>query len=56
VKTVQELLRHANSEFTLNVYTQPVNSQKRAAQRKIVQMIVPNVGTLRDQARTGTQA
>ena len=30
VKTVQELLRHANSRITLDVYTQAVNSHKRA--------------------------
>ncbi len=41
VKTVQELLRHANSKITLDVYTQAVNSHKRAAQSKVVQMIVP---------------
>jgi site-specific recombinase XerD len=36
VKTVQELLRHANSRITLDVYTQSVNSNKRAAQSKVV--------------------
>ena len=60
VKTVQELLRHANSKITLDVYTQAVNSHKRAAQSKVVQMIVPNVGTnvgtQQKQARTGTEA
>ncbi|MGA7523241.1 MAG: site-specific integrase [Acidobacteriaceae bacterium] len=60
VKTVQELLRHANSRITLDVYTQAVNSQKRAAQSKVVQMIVPgagtNVGTQQKQATTGTEA
>ena len=55
VKTGQELLRHANSRITLDVYTQTVNSQKRAAQSKVVQMIVPTVGTLKG-ARTGTKA
>ena len=44
VKTVQELLRHANSRITLDVYTQAVNSNKRAAQSKVVRMMVPNVG------------
>jgi site-specific recombinase XerD len=43
VKTVQELLRHANSRITLYVYTQAVNSHK-AAQRKVVRMMVPNLG------------
>ena len=46
VKTVQELLRHANSRITLDVYTQAVNSNKRAAQSKVVRMMVPNVGTI----------
>jgi site-specific recombinase XerD len=44
VKTVQELLRHANSRITLDVYTQAVNSNKRAAQSKVVRMMVSNVG------------
>jgi integrase len=46
VKTVQELLRHANSRITLDVYTQAVNSNKRAAQSKVVRMMVSNVGTI----------
>ncbi|WP_051979206.1 tyrosine-type recombinase/integrase [Edaphobacter aggregans] len=45
VKTVQELLRHANSRITLDVYTQAVNSNKRAAQSKVVKMIVSSEGT-----------
>ena len=44
VKTVQELLRHANSRITLDVYTQAVTSNKRAAQSKVVRMMVSNVG------------
>jgi integrase len=44
IKTVQELLRHANSRITLEVYTQVVNSHKRAAQSKVVRMMVPNLG------------
>jgi len=44
VKTVQELLRHANSRITLDVYTQAVNSHKRAAQSKVVSMMVADVG------------
>jgi integrase len=47
VKTVQELLRHANSRITLDVYTQAVNSHKRAAQSKVVEMMVPNLGETR---------
>ena len=49
VKTVQELLRHANSRITLEVYTQAVTSNKRAAQSKVVKMIVPNSGGIRVQ-------
>jgi len=45
VKTVQELLRHANSRITLDVYTQAVNSNKRAAQSKVVRMMVSSAGT-----------
>ena len=47
VKTVQELLRHANSRITLEVYTQAVTSNKRAAQSKVVKMMVPNLGEMR---------
>ncbi|HEV2486481.1 MAG TPA: site-specific integrase [Terracidiphilus sp.] len=49
VKTVQELLRHANSRITLDVYTQAVSSNKRAAQSKVVEMMVPNLGELKDE-------
>ena len=44
VKTVQELLRHANSRITLDVYTQATTTNKRAAQSRVVKMIVPNLG------------
>jgi integrase len=44
VKTVQELLRHANSRITLDTYTQAVSSTKRAAQSKVVKMMVQIVG------------
>jgi hypothetical protein len=54
IKTVQELLRHANSRITLDVYTQAVTSNKRAAQSKVVRMMVPNAGTvLSDMGTTG---
>ena len=49
VKTVQELLRHANSRITFDVYTQAVNSNKRAAQSKVVKMMVPNLGEIKDE-------
>ena len=50
MKTVQELLRHTNSRITLKVYTQAVTSHKRAAQSKVVRMIVPDLGETKDEA------
>src|SRR5215831_21140635 len=41
VKTVQESLRHADSKVTLDTYTQGLMPVKRAAQQKVVEMIVP---------------
>jgi integrase len=41
VKTVQESLRHADSKVTLDTYTQGLMPVKRAAQRKVIEMIVP---------------
>ena len=54
IKTVQELLRHANSRITLEVYTQAVTSNKRAAQSKVVKMMVAN--TAAAQVETPVQA
>ena len=50
VKTVQELLRHANSRITLEVYTQAVTAHKRAAQSKVVRMMVPDLGERKDES------
>lgn len=41
IKVVQELLRHANSRITLDLYTQAMTSAKRQAQSKVVEMIRP---------------
>jgi integrase len=49
VKTVQELLRHANSRITLDVSTQALSTNKRAAQSKVVKMMVPNLGEMKDE-------
>jgi integrase len=38
VKTVQELLRHANSSVTLNLYAQAVTDIKRNAQSKVARL------------------
>lgn len=41
VKVVQELMRHASSRCTLDVYSQARIAAKRQAQQRVVQMIVP---------------
>jgi len=44
VKVVQELMRHASSRFTLEVYTQAKVKAKREAQQQIVEMMLPDEG------------
>ena len=44
VKVVQELMRHASSRFTLEVYTQAKATAKREAQQRIVEMMLPEEG------------
>lgn len=51
VKTVQSLMRHANSNITMNIYTHAVSSKKRRAQSRVVEMILPQ--QLQAVARTG---
>lgn len=41
IKTIQELLRHANYKVTADTYRQAVTPVKRAAQSKLVEMILP---------------
>jgi integrase len=46
VKTTQELMRHANSKTTMDVYVQAVTPAKREAHGKVVQSLVfPDVPT-----------
>ena len=45
VKTVQELMRHANSRMTLDTYAQALTPAKRAAHLKVVRMIQPAAKT-----------
>jgi integrase len=40
IKTIQELLRHANYRVTADVYTQAMTAAKREAQAKVVRMIL----------------
>jgi integrase len=48
VKVVQELMRHASSRFTLEVYTQAKAKAKRDAQQRIVEMMLPEDGLASD--------
>jgi site-specific recombinase XerD len=41
VKVAQELLRHANSRTTLDIYTRAVSQQKRDANTQVVEMLLP---------------
>src|SRR4029077_6983189 len=45
VKTVQELMRHASSRLTLDVYAQALTPTKRAAHLKLVGLIQPAAET-----------
>ena len=49
MKTVQELLRHANNRITFEVHTQATTSNKRPAQSKVARMMVPNLGETQDE-------
>ena len=40
IKTAQELLRHSNSRITLVLYNQAVSADKRAANTKVVEMLL----------------
>jgi hypothetical protein len=41
VKVIQELMRHASSRSTLEIYSQARNADKRAAQQRVMQMLFP---------------
>jgi integrase len=43
VKVVQELLRHGSAKVTMDIYTQAKMPAKRDAQRKVVEMMRPEV-------------
>jgi integrase len=44
VKVVQELMRHANSRCTLDVYSQARITAKREAQQRIIKMVLTQDG------------
>lgn len=41
IKTAQELLRHANSRITMEIYQQAVSAEKREAQNRVVAGLIP---------------
>jgi hypothetical protein len=47
IKVQQELLRHANIQTTMNIYTQAVSDQKRVANSKVVEMVFTGVKAAR---------
>jgi integrase len=55
VKTVQELLRHANSLVTMNLYAQAVTQAKRQAQSRLVSMLLDENSTTQSTALIGTK-
>ncbi|MGH9598879.1 MAG: tyrosine-type recombinase/integrase [Terracidiphilus sp.] len=46
VKVAQELLRHANVRTTLDIYTRAVSQQKREANAKVVEMMLPGASKM----------
>ena len=42
-KVIQELLRHANLRVTMDTYVQAMSDEKRKAQSKVVEMIMPGI-------------
>jgi integrase len=55
VKTVQELLRPANSLVTMNLYAQAVTQAKRQAQSRLVSMLLDENSTTQSTALIGTK-
>jgi integrase len=55
VKTVQELLRHANSLVTMNLYAQAVTEVKRKAQSRLVGMLLDENPTKQNIVLIGTK-
>jgi integrase len=42
MKVQQELMRHADIRTTMNVYGKAMDESKRAAHRKVVQLVLPS--------------
>jgi len=56
VKVVQELMRHANFQTTMNVYTRAITSAKRDAQTRVVDVLIDRTAPLKEgSVETGAQ-
>lgn len=53
VKVVQELMRHANFQTTMNVYTRAVTAAKREAQSRVVDVLMDRSGSAMTDAEAG---
>jgi len=42
-KVIQELLRHTNLKVTMDTYVQAISDEKRHAQNKVVEMLLPGI-------------
>jgi integrase len=42
-KVIQELMRHATLKVTMDTYVQAVSDEKRNAQSKVVEMLLPGI-------------
>jgi hypothetical protein len=45
IKVVQELMRHGSARITVDIYSQARSPAKRAAQQRLVQMLLPEEHT-----------
>jgi integrase len=48
VKVVQELMRHANFQTTMNVYTRAITTAKRDAQSRVVDVLMERPRTVKE--------
>ena len=54
IKVQQELLRHSTIQSTMNIYTQAVSQQKRAANSLVVGIVFDGIGPERTIAANGS--
>lgn len=49
---MQELLRHANSRITLDIYTQAMSPEKHGAQARVLEMFLPESGRVGERQKS----